>query len=220
MTILLETFSSVRRRVASMPSTPGMRMSIRTTSGCSVRTASIAVGPSAASPTTSRSGWASRIIRKPARTSAWSSTMRTRIKPPPCPPPEGEGLLTGIGGGNVQRQTGVDRESSGTIAACMKLAAEQRDTLAHPDQPVSRRGGRIAPVAGAIVADVESEHRFRVMHPDIDAPCAGMLENVGRCLLHDSVSGQVDGRWEGSRLAIDSGVDLEPGGAQSLDQAG
>ncbi len=102
----------------------------------------------------------------------------------------------------------------------MKFAAEQRDTLAHPDQPVSRRGGGVAPVAGAVVADVESEHRFRVMHPDIHAPGAGMLENVGGCLLHDSVSGQIDGRREGSRLAIDSGVDLEPGGAQSLDQAG
>src|ERR1700726_1738041 len=33
MTILLFTPASVRRRVASMPSTPGIRMSIRTTSG-------------------------------------------------------------------------------------------------------------------------------------------------------------------------------------------
>src|SRR6202035_3762843 len=209
MTILHGTFSSVRRRVASMPSTPGMRMSISTTSGRSVRTASMAADPSAASPTTSRSGCASRIMRKPARIRAWSSTMRTRIKPPPCPPPrageglwtptpcpppEAEGLLTGIGGGNIQGQAGVDREAARWVAPGLELAAEERDTLAHPDQPMSRRGGRITPVAGAVVADVESEHRFRVMHPDINAPGARMLENVGGCLLHDSVGGQVDGR--------------------------
>jgi hypothetical protein len=102
----------------------------------------------------------------------------------------------------------------------MKLAAEERDPLAHADQPVSRRGGRVTLAASAVVADVESEHRFRVVNPDIDAPGAGMLENVGRRLLHDSVSGQVDCWREGPRLAVDSGVDLEPGGAQPLDQGG
>src|SRR6202040_2624099 len=109
----------------------------------------------------------------------------------------------------LEGQAGVDREAARWVAPGLELAAEERDTLAHPDQPVSRRGGRITPVAGAVVADVESEHRFRVMHPDIDAPGARMLENVGGCLLHDSVGGQVDGRWQGSRLAVDSGVDLE-----------
>src|SRR5438094_887985 len=94
-----------------MPSTPGIRMSISTTSGRSVRTASIAADPSPASPTTSRSGCASRIMRKPARTSAWSSTIRTLIMPPPCPPPEGEGVLAGIEG-----QAGVDGEAAGGIA--------------------------------------------------------------------------------------------------------
>ena len=43
------------------------------------RAASTASSPSAASPTTSTSACASRIIRKPARTSPWSSTTRTLI---------------------------------------------------------------------------------------------------------------------------------------------
>ena len=66
------------RRVASMPSRPGIRTSIRTTSGASAR------GP--ARPPRARRpprrpprcrAAASRIIRNPARTSAWSSAIST-----------------------------------------------------------------------------------------------------------------------------------------------
>src|ERR1700694_5625259 len=221
MTILLFTPASVRWRVASIPSTPGMRMSIRTTSGSSVRTASIAADPSPASPTTSRSGWASRIIRKPARISAWSSTMRTRIRPPPCPPPgAGEGVLAAIARkrGGSEWKAGVDRESAGGIASRLKLAAEERDPLAHPDQPVSRRGGRVTAVACAVVANIEGEHPLRVVHPDIDAPGARVFKDVGGCLLHDPVGGQVDRGRKRPRFAIHPGVDLESGGAQRHDQ--
>ncbi|SCE47859.1 hypothetical protein GA0115252_152712 [Streptomyces sp. DfronAA-171] len=66
-------------RVASTPSIRGMRMSMSTTSGWSARTWSSACTPSPASPTTATSGSASRIIRKPVRSSGWSSTRRTRI---------------------------------------------------------------------------------------------------------------------------------------------
>ena len=44
-------------RVAAMPSTRGIRTSMSTTSGRCRRTSSTASRPSAASPTTSRSGW-------------------------------------------------------------------------------------------------------------------------------------------------------------------
>jgi hypothetical protein len=73
------------RRVASTPSRTGMRASIRTTSGRSRRAAWTAWSPSAASPTTWMSGSASRIIRNPARTSAWPSASSTRtltVAPP------------------------------------------------------------------------------------------------------------------------------------------
>ena len=50
------------RRVASMPSMRGMRMSMSTTSGLRRSTASTACTPSSASPTTSRSASASRIM--------------------------------------------------------------------------------------------------------------------------------------------------------------
>ncbi|OUD84943.1 hypothetical protein BC477_11070 [Clavibacter michiganensis subsp. michiganensis] len=66
-------------RTVSRPSITGMRMSRSTTSG---RTSSITASPcrpSPASPTTSRSGWASRATRTPPRNSSWSSTSTMRI---------------------------------------------------------------------------------------------------------------------------------------------
>ena len=56
-----------------------MRMSISTTSGRVRRTTSTAARPSGASPTTRMSGSASRITRKPVRSSRWSSAMTTLI---------------------------------------------------------------------------------------------------------------------------------------------
>jgi hypothetical protein len=71
--------SAAMARVASRPSTPGMRMSISTTSGRSALARRSASSPSAASPTTSIPSWASSRARNPARTSAWSSASSTRI---------------------------------------------------------------------------------------------------------------------------------------------
>jgi hypothetical protein len=64
-------------RVASIPSRPGMRMSNRQTSGRSCLASVTASAPSAASPITSMSGWAFRIIRSPVRMISWSSASRT-----------------------------------------------------------------------------------------------------------------------------------------------
>ena len=65
------------RRVASMPSRTGIRMSISTTSGRVRRASATASCPSLASPTTAVSGSFSRILRSPTRTSAWSSAIST-----------------------------------------------------------------------------------------------------------------------------------------------
>lgn len=77
-------------RVASMPSSTGIRTSITTTSGESRSARSIAARPSPHSPTTSMSGCASMIVAKPVRISAWSSHTSTRTgavttgSPPGC----------------------------------------------------------------------------------------------------------------------------------------
>ena len=66
--------------VPSMPLLPGIITSIRTTSGLPRDRLEHGVARrSPASPTTSMSGSASSTRRSPARTTAWSSTIRTRI---------------------------------------------------------------------------------------------------------------------------------------------
>jgi hypothetical protein len=90
-----------RRRVASMPSQRGMRTSISTTSARSRRATATASSPSPASPTTSRSDWASTIMAKPLRTSSWSSATTTRIGAPIGPrigPPASPPVTTPAGG--------------------------------------------------------------------------------------------------------------------------
>src|SRR5665647_2144005 len=72
-------WSRVSWRVTSTPFIGGSRISISTTSGPSWLTRARATGPPSASPTTWRSGCASRIWRVPARCRAWSSTTTTRI---------------------------------------------------------------------------------------------------------------------------------------------
>ena len=60
---------------------------MRTTSADVTPSASARRAPSPASPTTVMSGWESMTSRKPARTSAWSSTRKTRITRGSSPPP-------------------------------------------------------------------------------------------------------------------------------------
>lgn len=67
------------RRVASTPSRCGMRTSMRITSTWTPRSTSKASTPLPASATTSMSGCAASTIRKPVRSSTWSSTSITRM---------------------------------------------------------------------------------------------------------------------------------------------
>ena len=69
----------------SSPSGGGMIRSRRTTSGSSARTSARAWAPSRLSPTTSIPSSCVSRNRRPCRTTAWSSTMRTRIIDPPRP---------------------------------------------------------------------------------------------------------------------------------------
>ena len=67
------------RRVASSPSSSGIRMSIRMTFGWKRAAWATASRPLLASATTSRSGSSASSSRNPARTIDWSSTTRTRM---------------------------------------------------------------------------------------------------------------------------------------------
>src|SRR5260370_21840805 len=102
----------------------------------------------------------------------------------------------------------------------LQLAAETRDPLAHADQPVPRRRRQVTAAAGAVIADVEGQHRFAVAHADVDAACAGVLEDVGRRLLKDAIGGEIERGRQRRRFTLDASVDLEPGGTQLLDEGG
>src|SRR5205823_561684 len=68
-----------RRSSILRPPPPGIVRSSVNTFGLASQAWHKASCPSAASPTTSMSGWGLMSIRSPARTMAWSSTIRTRI---------------------------------------------------------------------------------------------------------------------------------------------
>src|SRR5258706_12102641 len=101
VTISVSGRSALIRPIAVMPSMFGMRRSMRMTSGSSRRAMATPSLPSAASPTTSMSSWRSKKTRSPIRTTAWSSTIRTRIRvfssttPPPGPGRTAMRRLTG-----------------------------------------------------------------------------------------------------------------------------
>jgi hypothetical protein len=75
----LGTRGPASARVTSMPSSRGIRMSTRQTSGRSWRAWAIASTPSDASAMTLMSGWSSRMSFRPLRIIAWSSASSTRI---------------------------------------------------------------------------------------------------------------------------------------------
>ena len=112
-----------------------MRMSASTTSGRSRRARSRAAAPSAASPTTAMSGWASRMSRKPLRTSSWSSAIRIRVRvmavdadtAPAAGPDSGRVAST--------RQPPCARAGG-------QRAAERLDPLGEPDQAEAARRPR------------------------------------------------------------------------------
>jgi hypothetical protein len=71
-------FAASTRRVASMPPSPGIFMSMSTTSGSSSPLRLMASSPVVASPATSMSGCVERRPRIPSRKRGWSSAIRTR----------------------------------------------------------------------------------------------------------------------------------------------
>jgi hypothetical protein len=127
-----EAFS---RRVASMPSIPGMRTSISTTSGESCRTSSIASTPERAWPITSRSSPDSRKTRD-SRNPSLSSTTSTRMRP---------------GRGRVAATEEVSADD--TPAAIPRLWVSSSCNLRPPEGPQDRCAG-VRGTAGILGPDV------------------------------------------------------------------
>ena len=138
-------------RVASMPSMPGIRMSISSTSGFSRVAISTASAPVAASPITCKSGAVSMRSRKLPRTRAWSSATSTRIIAQDAEEPahlaqrvaagaldrgQGPGRLLRAGVGHVVAHPGLDGDQAQAVRHhVMELAGDPQPFL----------GGRAAP---------------------------------------------------------------------------
>ena len=152
-----------------------MRMSISTTSGSRRPALWIASWPLDASPTTSRSSWFSSTSRKPARTSDWSSAIRTR-------------MLT-----RLHRQPGADAEPAGRAAADVERAAVERDPLAHPDQAVAAAVAR-RPRGGPRPSSATSSSTARRVVADDDRGAARRRRAWPRWRAPPARSGRRRGR--------------------------
>jgi len=151
--------------VASMPSMPGMRMSMTTTSGRVSLATWMAWAPVAASPVTSMPGVLSMSTRRPVRTRGWSSASTTRTV---------IGLLRGPAGG-LERQPGRYPEAAPGLRAGGELAAQQGCPFAHACDAVP--GACAAGDAGAVpvVGDLDGEGFFLVADRYLAVGRAGYL---------------------------------------------
>ena len=183
--------SARMRRVASRPSSRGIRMSIRTTSGRSARASRTASAPSAASPTTSIPG---------------------AVEDHPEPGAD-QRLVVGDEDAGHSGILDPDPVAAAEAAARVEVAAEHRDPLPQAEQaaavgqPVSDGRWRGGCGAGQHARPgVEHLHpQGAVGVPDVDlgsgARC--VLERVGQRLLDDPVRRDVDPGRQRPRLAGD-----------------
>ena len=154
------------------------------------------------------SGCASRIIRKPARTSAWSSATSTRRVGAPAadrPRPRASGALAGTSCVAARRQPGPDGVAAAEPGTDLDPSAGQRRPLAHPDQAASGavavRGRLRAAPAGAVVEDLDPELVGLLREVDHGPGTVRVAERVRQRLLDDPVGGHVDARRERSPVA-------------------
>src|SRR4029453_10008467 len=209
--------SAAIRRVASSPSSTGMRMSIRTTSGRAERARSTAAAPSPASPTTSMSPASSSNARNPARTRCWSSTSRTLIT---GAPPRGSPDPSGCGSRGGHREGGQDPEAALVAGAGLQAAAKGPGPLPHPQDPLAAAASLAVPgpAGTAVVGDLDRHPAVGVGDGDLGPAGPGVTDHVGQRLLHHPVEGQVDGGREAPRLALQRDLDLDPGPGRLGDQ--
>ncbi len=130
-------------RVAAMPSITGILMSMSTTSGTAFLATATASAPSAASPSTARSGSESISSRKPARTMAWSSATTTPMVTPPAPR-------------RSARPAGTRRPGSRPLAAARR---GHRDDQPDAQRKAQRDEHRLAHSAAQFTPQVCPKHR-------------------------------------------------------------
>src|SRR5262249_47800738 len=205
MRILLAGAAAVIAAVAWIPFMPGIRTSISTTSGCRADVMLTPVAPSAASPATSMSGSASRIIWNPRRSRDWSSTSRTRIIRPRRRPGAAARRRSSrrAGAGRPARR----RHRRGFAPASRSGRRPRRPAPA----PAAGGGGRGAPRADMGVLPRLSGGRG-APPPGGGAPAPAVFGGVGQALLYEPVHRQLHAGGHVRRLPVDLQRGLQSGG--------
>src|SRR4051812_20801213 len=194
--------TSASRRVASMPSTRGMRRSMRTTSAARATASRTASSPSAAVPTTSMPGSSPRSISSPSRTTRWSSASSTRIGSPSIAAP--------LRDEQFDAEARVGRRGGET-------SPQQLRALAHAGQPVAEAGlalaldGARVPVGADVLHD-EARAVGLVAQTQVDVGGARVAAHVRQRLLGGAVDGEARLGAELARPAVERevAVDVRP----------
>ncbi len=198
--------SARTRRVASRPSSRGIRMSIRITSGRSERASRTASTPSAAWPTTSIPA-ASRIMVNPVRTRAWSSAMRTRVTAESSPAP-----------GSRRRGGGARRGDRRTRRPAPAGRAGPGRWPTRDPSAGGAEGAGSGQHARPGVDDLQPKVPLGVADVDLRSGARCMLEHVGQRLLDDPVRGEVDPGRQRPRLPFDGQLHRQAGEGDPVDE--
>src|SRR3954471_5690672 len=163
-----------------------METSMTITSGPRSTACRHAASPSAASPTTSMSGWASIRARSPARTTLWSSARRMRNLV----------AMIGISRGLPQGDAGTHRGPAAVLRFDQEPPAYQRHALPHPEQaqaPATRtRPGPLRVEPPAVVLDQGGDLTPVALHDHTRTAGPGVLRHVVQGLLHETVDCRLD----------------------------
>src|SRR5256886_1407737 len=200
---------------------PGMSTSSTTMSGVVAATYATACSLFPASPTTTMSFSASRIPRNPSRSSAWSSTISTRIGRPggKWSDSRGNGSASLRIAGSYQRNARLDRGLPAGDAESVAQAGEQGDC--HPQGDPAQAGG--ARLVGYETDAVDLDRGAQLVRSDLDA-----YHDPGRLAVHERVAQRLpqyqeqlveDGGLDPGLVAVDPYDGLHPRRLQALDAA-
>src|SRR5579863_3950454 len=186
-----------------MPFISGSEISSTTTSGTSWIAMRSAVRPSRASPTMTKSGSAPTSAFRPASTTGWSSTIRTRM---------GAGVTDAS-----QRYPRVDCRAALGAGFDLEAAARQGKALADAEEAevadakveVSRAARGVE--AATVILDDQPNLFIGRLQDHADPIGAGMLNDIGDRLLQYTEDGCLDRLRQARIIQVDLQVNLQPG---------
>src|SRR5213594_2245020 len=183
-------------RQASTPLPSGSRMSMTMTSGFALAAVSMASAVVPASPTTSMSLWRPISVRRPSRTTSWSSTSITRI----C----GSAIRF-----LHRRQLHAYLRPAARLALNPERAADGERALAHVVQSVAARA-RLEVEADAVVRDEQDDAAVLLEEMHRRVTRARVARDVPQRVGRDVVGGLAPGPIEAARsVRRDLHVDVD-----------